>query len=202
MRTSLPPRSSAVSAMSTLVLRSHVAMAITTARLQLDPLAPLDLEPFADLHASTEVTRYLSPARPLTHSESFRLFCQVLGHAQVRGFGYWAVRRRSDARWLGVVGLWFPEGWPGVELGWRFGADFWGQGYAEEASRAVLDFAHRELQHRELLSIIHCDNHRSLRLAEKLGMLPWKALDMAGVPASILRWIAPHDAERTGPPAP
>jgi [ribosomal protein S5]-alanine N-acetyltransferase len=177
-------------------------MALTTARLQLDPLAPLDLEPFAELHASTEVTRYLSPARPLSHSESFRLFCQVLGHAQVRGFGYWAVRLRSDARWLGVVGLWFPEGWPGVELGWRFAPDFWGHGYAEEASGAVLDFAHRELHQRELLSIIHCENLRSLRLADKLGMSPWKQLDMAGVPVSVLRWTAPQDVERSGPSAP
>ena len=162
-------------------------MALTTTRLQLDPLAPVDFEPFAELHSSSEVTRYLSPDRPLTRAESFRLFCQVLGHAEVRGFGYWAARRRSDAAWLGVVGLWFPEGWPGVELGWRFAPNFWGHGYAEEAARAVLDFAYRDLHQEELLSIIHRENSRSLRLADKLGMQPWKQLDMAGVPVSVWR---------------
>jgi ribosomal-protein-alanine N-acetyltransferase len=161
-------------------------------RVQLDPLEPKDIDFFTELHLSEVVTRYLSPARPLTEAESFRLFCQVLGHAQVRGFGYWAVRRRTDQAWLGVVGLWFPEGWPGVELGWRFGPEHWGQGYATEAARTALNYARESLDLREVISIIHTDNERSARLARRLGMSVWKTRSVGDVGVSIFRW---HESE-------
>lgn len=170
-------------------------MNLLTPRLRLDPLQPDDLDVFAQLHTHAEVTRYLSPSRPLTSSESFRLFCQVLGHAQVRGFGYWAVRSAADLDWLGVVGLWFPEGWPGVELGWRFSPQHWGRGYAREAATAVRDYAETGLELTELISIIHVDNARSARLATRLGMTPWQNRSVGDVGVDIYRWLAP-DAPR------
>jgi RimJ/RimL family protein N-acetyltransferase len=171
---------------------SHVAVeSLIAERVQLDVLEPSDLDAFTWLHTFDQVTEYLSPPRPLTRAESFRVFCQMLGHAQVKGFGYWAVRRLLDGEWLGIVGLWCPEGWPGVELGWRFAPDHWGRGYAAEASRAVRDFAHRRLGHEELLSIIHANNHRSLRLARRLDMTRWQDRVIGGVPVNIYRWHAP-----------
>lgn len=167
-------------------------MRLLSERVQLDPLEPKDLDPFTELHLSDVVTQYLSPPRPLTEAESFRLFCQVLGHERVRGFGYWAVRRRSDHAWLGVVGLWFPEGWPGVELGWRFAPDHWGNGYATEAARAAFDYARESLHLTELISIIHTDNERSMRLARRLGMTLWKSRSVGDVGVSIFRFREGH----------
>lgn len=163
-------------------------MNLLSQRVQLDPLAPADLAAFTELHRSEAVTQYLSPSRPLTDAESFRLFCQVLGHAQVRGFGYWAVRRRDDAAWLGVVGLWYPEGWPGVELGWRFEPAFWRQGYATEAAQVALDHARDSLHLTELISIIHTENVRSAQLAARLGMTVWQCRSVGEVGVDIYRW--------------
>jgi RimJ/RimL family protein N-acetyltransferase len=143
------------------------------------------------------VTKYLSPSRPLNEAESFRLFCQVLGHAQVRGFGYWAVRRQVDQAWLGVVGLWFPEGWPGVELGWRFESDHWGQGYATEAARAAFDYARTTLHLTEVISIVHTENERSARLARRLGMSQWKTRSVGDVGVTIFRWCENEADEPT-----
>ncbi len=165
-------------------------MVLLGERVRLDPLEPLDLDPFTQLHSAPEVTRFLSPPRPLTASESFRLFCQVLGHAQVKGFGYWAVRRLTDDVWLGVVGLWCPEGWPAVELGWRLAPEFWNRGYAREAAMLARGFAEHELGLPELLSIIHADNVRSLHLARRLDMVPWKDWTIGDAPVSVFRWCA------------
>ncbi len=157
---------------------------LTTERLSLRPLQPDDLVAFQSLHADDVVTRYLAPSRPLTNAESFRLFAQVLGHWQLRGFGYWAVSASAvtekpvaqktalpkAAPFIGVVGLWFPEGWPGVELGWRFAPDFWGHGFAREAAASLLSFAFDTLELEQVLSIIRADNERSIKLAERLGM--------------------------------
>ncbi len=176
-------------------------MVLLGERVRLDELEPLDLDPFTQLHSAEEVTRFLSPPRPLTASESFRLFCQVLGHAQVKGFGYWAVRRLTDDVWLGLVGLWCPEGWPGVELGWRLAPEFWGRGFAREAALLARDFAQRELGLGELLSIIHTDNVRSLRLARRLEMIHCKDLTIGDAPVSVFHWCATSDGESSKSPA-
>lgn len=148
---------------------THPTPTFTTERLRLRPLVPTDLDVFQRLHDDAEVTRHLAPPRPLSHPESFRLLAQVLGHWQLRGYGYWALEL-NEGPFIGIAGLWFPEGWPGVELGWRLAPQHWGKGLALEASRAVMRHAFDDLQLPELLSIIRADNQRSIRLAERLGM--------------------------------
>ncbi len=53
---------------------------------------------------------------------------------------------------------------------WRLGRAAWGRGLATEGARAALDFAFTTLDLEEVIAIIHPDNVRSRRVAEKLGM--------------------------------
>lgn len=41
-----------------------------------------------------------------------------------------SVIEKKTARWIGRLGPWQPEGWPGSEVGWDLHPDAWGQGYA------------------------------------------------------------------------
>ena len=59
---------------------------------------------------------------------------------------------------------------PGPELGWRLDRTAWGRGLATEAAVAARDDAFVRLGLAELISIIHPENHRSQRVAIKLGM--------------------------------
>ena len=58
----------------------------------------------------------------------------------------------------------------GVEVGWRLGRKFWGQGYASEAARAALGFAFGELALSEVHSITAVINLPSRAVMERLGM--------------------------------
>jgi RimJ/RimL family protein N-acetyltransferase len=58
-----------------------------------------------------------------------------------------------------------PETVPGRDSGARLG----GKGYATEALRAVVAWGDEHFQSRRTICIIHRDNHRSFRVAEKLG---------------------------------
>jgi RimJ/RimL family protein N-acetyltransferase len=71
---------------------------------------------------------------------------------------------------IGRAGLWNPEGWFGVEVGWKLDRDVWGHGYATEAAAASLDWAWRALDVDRVLSVIAPENEASLRVAERLGM--------------------------------
>jgi RimJ/RimL family protein N-acetyltransferase len=62
-----------------------------------------------------------------------------------------------------------PYEWPGLELGWAIARDHWGKGYASEAAVLALDWGFKTLDRDEIISVIHPDNTRSVRVAERLG---------------------------------
>jgi RimJ/RimL family protein N-acetyltransferase len=55
------------------------------------------------------------------------------------------------------------------ELGYWFGAPYWGQGYATEAARAVIDYAFSDVGHEVLHASAHVTNPASRRVLEKCG---------------------------------
>jgi RimJ/RimL family protein N-acetyltransferase len=57
-----------------------------------------------------------------------------------------------------------------AELGYDFRSDYWNQGFASEAARAVRDYAFQVLQLPQLISLIRVGNLSSKRVAEKVGM--------------------------------
>ena len=91
------------------------------------------------------------------------------GHWVLRGYGMWVVERQADGTLLGRVGLWNPEGHPGLEVGWHLARQAWGQGYAIEAARAAMEWAWTVLEAPRLISIIHPENAASIHVAERLG---------------------------------
>jgi RimJ/RimL family protein N-acetyltransferase len=73
---------------------------------------------------------------------------------------------------LGRCGLWHPEGWPGLEVGWKLARHAWGHGYATEAAGAAINWAWTVLDAPCLISVIHPENAPSVRVAERLGLRP------------------------------
>jgi RimJ/RimL family protein N-acetyltransferase len=59
---------------------------------------------------------------------------------------------------------------PAVEIGWRFAAHAWGNGYATEAASAVLAHAFDELGLDALVSMTAVQNEPSRRVMERIGM--------------------------------
>ncbi len=145
-------------------------MILQTERLVLRPFREADLDAYADLCADTEVMKYLNATgSPISRADAWRQMAMYLGHWELRGYGTWAVVERATSEFVGRVGLHSPEGWPDRELGWTIARKSWGKGYASEAARASIAHAFGVLGWTHLVSLIHPDNHRSARLAERLG---------------------------------
>ncbi len=106
------------------------------------------------------------------------------GHWQLRGYGLWAVEGQ-DGSFLGRVGLWNPDGWPGLEVGWTLARQAWGAGYATEPARAAMGWEWSELRAPRLISLIAVDNARSIHVADRLGMTPLRGDDLDGTPVTI-----------------
>jgi len=146
---------------------------LRTARLLLRQFREDDLDAYAAMCADPEVLRYLNPGGEApTREEAWRHMAMLLGHWQLRGYGMWAVEELETGCFVGRVGLHYPEGWPDRELGWALSSRFWGRGYATEAARAAAEYAFRDLGWAHLIHLIQPSNHRSIKVAERLGSEP------------------------------
>ena len=104
----------------------------------------------------------------------------LIGHWQLKGFGIWAVELKETGAFAGSVGFAEPDGWPGFELAWTLSRRWWGNGYATEAARAALRHAFAVWRKNRVISLIHPDNHASIRVAERLGETLQGRADLAG----------------------
>jgi RimJ/RimL family protein N-acetyltransferase len=148
------------------------------------PFEEGDLDAFAAIVADPEVVRFLGSG-PLTREEAWRQIALYLGHERLRGWSLNAVVEKPTGRLLGRCGLWQPEGWPGLEVGWALGRFAWGQGFATEAAAAWRDWAFDHLRVPELISVIHRDNSRSVRVAERIGHNLLREIEFKGSPCLV-----------------
>jgi RimJ/RimL family protein N-acetyltransferase len=142
---------------------------LATERLVLRGFTPHDFEPFATIVSDPEVVRYVDDGAPISREECWRGMALFLGHWHLRGYGWWAVEERRSGEFLGRIGLYNPEGWPGIEIGWLLRRDVWGAGLATEGATAALNYAFDVVGVSHVISLIDPDNAASIRVARKIG---------------------------------
>jgi RimJ/RimL family protein N-acetyltransferase len=158
---------------------------LQTERLLLRAFQDADLDAYAAMLADPEVVRYIGTGETATRDIAWRSMCAHLGHWQLRGYGNWAAVERATGRLVGRIGCWNPEGWPGFEIGWTLGREYWGRGFATEGARAALDFAFETLKVPRVISLIQPSNEKSIRVAERIGERPDGQVDLHGKPCLV-----------------
>jgi RimJ/RimL family protein N-acetyltransferase len=98
----------------------------------------------------------------------------------------------ADGTLIGACGVEHRDR-PTLELGYWFGAPFWGKGYATEAARAIIDHAFADLGHNALLAGARISNPASRRVLEKCGF-QWTGVGLYRIRA--LASSAPFDRFR------
>ena len=140
---------------------------ILTERLLLRPPVAADFDAWARFSADPEVMRFIGGVQP--RALAWRAFLTMAGAWQIQGFAMFSVIRRDTGEWIGRIGPWHPEGWPGTEVGWALCAEHQGRGYAFEASVATIDWAFERLGWTEVIHSIDPANVASQALARRLG---------------------------------
>lgn len=170
-------------------MRGDVVPQLETERTIMRGFRQSDLDAWAAMAADGDAMRFVGGAG--TREEAWRSMAAHTGHWVLKGFGTWAVERRDDGRLLGRVGLWEPEGWPAIEVGWSLARPAWGHGYAQEAARAAMAWGWSELRLERLISLIDPENVRSIRVAERLGMQRDGRALIRGEPCDVWATAAP-----------
>ena len=142
---------------------------LRTERLVLRAFTRHDFEAFAEIVSDPEVVRYLDDGAPISREECWRGMALFIGHWHLRGYGWWAVEDGHSGEFLGRIGLYNPEGWPGLEIGWLLRRDVWGAGLATEGATAALAYAFDVVGADHVISLIDHRKARSIRVADKIG---------------------------------
>jgi RimJ/RimL family protein N-acetyltransferase len=148
---------------------------LRTERLLLRRWREEDYPAMAAINSDPEVTELLNRRMDAEAVAAFP--DRTERHWAEHGFGFWAVEPTEgplSGAMIGFVGVAYPTYLEPVahrpELGWRLSPASWGHGYATEAALAARDDAFTRLRLDALISIIHPDNLRSQRVAQKIGM--------------------------------
>ncbi|MFF1694999.1 GNAT family N-acetyltransferase [Streptomyces sp. NPDC058257] len=148
---------------------------IQTPRLVLRRWRETDVAAMTLINSDPEVMRWIGDGSVHGGQKQTRSTMRMWEEGwETDGFGLFAVEVRATGELAGFTGLsvprYLPEVMPAVEIGWRLGRSFWGQGLATEAARAALDFGLTERGLERIVSIVQVGNDASERIMNKLGM--------------------------------
>jgi RimJ/RimL family protein N-acetyltransferase len=140
---------------------------LNTPRLILRPPKQEDFPAFADMMSDADHVRFIGGQQ--LRATAWRSWATHAGSWSLLGFGMFSVIERETGQWVGRIGPWMPDGWPGQEVGWGLARAATGKGYGVEAATAALDWAFDVLGWTEVIHIIAPENLPSAALAKRLG---------------------------------
>lgn len=94
------------------------------------------------------------------------LFENIASYRQF-GFGRYAVRTKSNLKAIGICGF-LSENY-GLDFGYRFSRNVWGQGIAKEAGKSVIKYGCDQLKLNKITSIVLSDNIASEKVLIATG---------------------------------
>lgn len=178
---------------------------LETARLRLEPWAPEHAGMLARLSALPQVMRHIGAGVPWTRAEAEHHSARALVHWRAHGFGWRAAVERAAGQAIGLIALNLAG--PEVpeladddhEIGWWIDPGAWGNGYATEGGRAIVEEAFTRLGAPSVVARIRPANVPSTRVAAALGLVPERdTVCRFGMPVRIHRLHAPG----SNPPPP
>ena len=144
---------------------------INATRVSLRPITERDIDSLYSIFSDPEVMRYWS-SPPLEDREAAgNLFSHIQDMFQRRLYFQWGIARRIDDILIGTSTLFHIESNNHrAEIGYALGRAYWGNGYIQEALRALLDFSFTELKLHRIEADVDPRNVASIRTLERLGI--------------------------------
>jgi len=161
-----------------------------TERLKFRLLEESDFDDWLGLFDEPESARFLGLDNlPTSRAQCEKWFELVFGrYANDRG-GMNVLINKKTKQLIGQCGLLIQEvdGIKELEIGYSILPKFWNQGYATEAARKCKEEAFLKNYSESLISIVHVENIKSKKVAQKNGMKLDKNTIFKEMPVEIYR---------------
>jgi len=132
-----------------------------------------DLNDIHTLHSIPEVDEFNTLGIPKDIQETKDFIGQILHdqHSKDRKHLCWGIRKKSDNLFIGMAGLVLSaKRFKMAEIYFKLSPVFWGNGYATELSKRILQFAFNDLNLHRIEAGVATENIKSIKVLEKLRM--------------------------------
>jgi [ribosomal protein S5]-alanine N-acetyltransferase len=160
-----------------------------TERTTLTLLQEKDLPDMTAMAGEPDTFRYLKKLRVMTDDEYQRFLRVKLEQIRLKTGYHWAVWLKDRGDFIGAANLNPIGGTKRLQIGCQLKRQYWGQGFASELTRRVLEFAVDEVELKEVYGVFEKENVVSRRLLAKLGFVWIEDLTELGVEVEIWRRI-------------
>lgn len=147
---------------------------IETERLSLREVTWNDKKELFYLHSDPEVQKYTGEPVVTSMEEIEHSIQTRLDDYQEYGFGRLAVIHKTSKAFIGWAGLTYLPEFDVVDLGYRLKKEFWGKGFATEASKACIIHGFETLNLDLIVALAFPDNIGSFNVMKKVGMKFYK----------------------------
>ena len=153
-----------------MMLRRFPNMKFATKRLLLRPIRLTDLPDIYALRAFPNVAVYAGFPLPKSIADTRKYIRQALAEWKEPGLKRmtFSIASKRDEIWIGGINLRWPHVGVG-EIGYSIHPRFWGNGYATEAARRIVDFAFEEFKAHRVQATCWVKNTKSARVLRKIG---------------------------------
>jgi RimJ/RimL family protein N-acetyltransferase len=158
-------------------VKQQAQVLIETERLRLRTWKEADIDPMSHIDSDPEVRKFYDGLRDREYTIGMIKYFNKL--FDEFGYTFYAAETKNDSKFIGFVGLnnlkldipcLADRPKPHAEIGWRLAADSWGNGYATEAARSIIENAFSNLGICDIVAYTSKQHTASRRIMEKLGM--------------------------------
>jgi len=128
-----------------------------------------DVENVFAMRSDKDVMQFIRPIQT-KKSETESWIKLVSSRWEKEKIGFCAIIEKSTKNFAGWCGLWRLKETGETEVGYALLKEFWGKGYAVEASEAFLKYGFEELNIEKIVAVADPENRNSRRVMEKIGM--------------------------------
>jgi RimJ/RimL family protein N-acetyltransferase len=152
-----------------------VGHVLVTERLVLCPVTAADHAALLALWTMPQVRRFLFDGAILSAAEITTAIEDSARDFAAAGYGLWLIRDRDGTDLVGTAGL-RPLDNLGLEVYYSLAPGRWGNGFATEAARALVEYGLGPLGLPEVLAEVDEGNAASVAVIGRLGMTPFEVV--------------------------
>lgn len=130
-----------------------------------------DVDRLYEIYSDADVVRYIENLYENREEEIRFTKDYILNQYRFYEYGMWIVESIKTNEIIGRAGIFDRADQEYKEIGFVFAKEYWGRGYAKETLKAIINYAHEELEVDTLIAHVMRDNLRSKRLLESLGFV-------------------------------
>jgi len=157
--------------MSTGSVKNRPAPWLETLRLELTTFVDGDFDELYRLDSDPRVMRYIADGKPASRGAVAQRLKRFLGYPRLYpDLGAWRASRRDNGAYIGWFALNYAGKSTDIEVGYRLLPAAWGQGFATEGAKALVDYGLDDLRLHRIIGVTHPDNKASQRVLQKAGL--------------------------------